>query len=57
MEIGKTQFDVKLLPGMNRVEVECGSPNGKAPPVGQMVNRNEHLDIERVTVFVHLLRG
>jgi len=56
-EAPKTLFDVKLLPGMNRVEVECGAPNGRVPVAGGGWSRTEHLDVERVTAFVHLMRG
>lgn len=47
--------DVRLVPGMNRVEIECASianskPNGLRPGLGE-------LEMEKVSVYVHLLKG
>lgn len=48
------EFDVRLLPGLNRIEVETLSisskPNGLRPGVGE-------LEMEKISLFVFLLKG
>jgi len=49
-------YDIKLLPGMNRIEVECVAVAEGALGAGTLAGKGG-LEMERVGVFVHLLRG
>ncbi|CAI6281041.1 unnamed protein product [Periconia digitata] len=53
---GEPAYDAKLMSGVNRIEIEIvaekdrkGKPESKDP--------KEHVDVEKCTVFVHLMRS
>ena len=49
------KYDLKLTPGVNRLEVECvtTAASGRNP---EMKNNNA-LEMEKVSIFLHLLRS
>ena len=50
-ETTRLRYDVKLVPGMNRVEVECVAQTGNGATKGL-----SELEVERCSVFVHLIK-
>ena len=53
VDIRRPLYDTRVLPGLNRIEVEmiAGPPRG-APKVGP----GQDIELEKVTVFVNILR-
>lgn len=49
-------YDVRLTPGMNRIEVECVAVAEGALGAGTLAGKGG-LEMERFCAFVHLLRG
>jgi len=55
-ETATMRFDARLIPGINRIEIECGTPNGKPAAALLGIDKQETLDIEKLTVFVHRMK-
>ena len=53
MDVRRPLYDTRVLPGLNRIEVEmiAGPPRG-APKVGP----GQDIELEKITVFVNILR-
>lgn len=49
-------YDVRLAPGMNRLEVECVAVAEGALGAGTLAGKGG-LEMERFCAFVHVLRG
>lgn len=54
---GEPLFEAKLVPGVNRVEIEIIAEKDKKAKGVEGKEGKEQVDIEKCTIFVHLMRA